>query len=158
MKQTMRGGSVLSTSTWLVTIPANQGLNGIMPCVGAMEYLISWQPSYQVLAEEGEKAMSNSNIKSVSLQKARIPVNSNTVVPGYWGELRSPEGLFIGILLVLLFLMGIQLVEGKMRWWFVVVSYYVIKLDVDGQHFEMLNEILFNYLPFWTSSGHPVLF
>ncbi len=149
VKQTMRGGSVLSTSTTTGDNTSKSGLewdyamrwsNGVLDLVATIIPGVAGGGS-------GEKAMSNSNIKS-ALQKARIPVNSNTVVPGYWGELPFTGGPFyMGILLVLLFLMGIQLVEGKMRWWF-VVSITLLSLMSMGRHFEMLNEILFNYLPF----------
>ncbi len=147
--QTMRGGSILKTSTITGETTSKSGLE--------WEYATRWSNGVLDLAAaiipaavgggSGEKAENNSSLKS-ALKKARIPVNKSTVIPGYWGSLPFTGGPFyMGILLILLFLMGNILIKGKLKWWF---SSTVILLCIMsmGKNFETFNQILFDNLPF----------
>ncbi len=147
--QTMRGGSVLSTSTITGEETSKSGLE--------WEYAMRWSNGYLDLVAaiipavagggSGEKAINNSSLKS-ALKDERIPVNKSTIIPGYWGALPFTGGPFyMGIVLVLLFIMGTILIQDKIKWWF-AFSVILLSLMSMGRHFEILNRILFDYLPF----------
>ncbi|NOT35760.1 MAG: YfhO family protein [Saprospiraceae bacterium] len=147
--QTMRGGSVLSTSASTGEASNKSGLE--------WDYAMAWSNGILDLTAtiipgvvggaSGEKAMNNSSLKS-ALKENRIPVNKTTQVPTYWGDLPFTGGPFyIGILIALLFLMGCFLIDGKLKWWFAISTAFLMLMSM-GRHFELLNELLFNTLPF----------
>ncbi|MEP7197882.1 MAG: YfhO family protein [Saprospiraceae bacterium] len=147
--QTMRGGSVLSTSATTGESSNKSGLE--------WDYATNWSNGVLDLAAaiipgvvggaSGEKAMNNSSLKA-ALKEARIPVNANTAIPGYWGALPFTGGPFyMGILLVLLFIMGCFLIDGKIKWWFLISTILLMLMSM-GRHFEFFNKLLFDTLPF----------
>ncbi len=147
--QTMRGGSVLSTSktsgdannkSGLEWDYATQWSNGVLDVVATIIPAV-------VGGGSSEKASNNSSLKS-AMKANRIPVNNNSAVPGYWGELPFTGGpTYIGILIALLFLMGCFLIQGKVKWWFTITTVLLILMSM-GKHFEIFNHLLFDTLPF----------
>lgn len=149
VSQTMRGGSVLSKSATTGESSNKSGLEWDYAMAwsnGVLDVVATIIPGV-VGGASGEKAINNSSLKA-ALKENRIPVNKNTQVPTYWGELPFTGGPFyIGILVALLFIMGCFLIKGKLKWWFVASSLLLIFMSM-GRHFELLNSILFNTLPF----------
>ncbi|MCC6815121.1 MAG: YfhO family protein [Saprospiraceae bacterium] len=147
--QTMRGGSVLSTSATSGETTNKSGLE--------WDYATQWSNGILDLAStiipgvagggSSEKAINNSSLKS-ALKKNRIPVNQNTVIPGYWGELPFTGGPFyFGIVIILLYLIGAILIKDKIKWWFIISSVLLLLMSL-GKNFEIFNQLLFNTLPF----------
>ncbi len=153
--QTMRGGSVLSTSN--TGNEANKsGLE--------WDYATQWSNGWLDLAasiipgvsggSSGEKVKGNSALKD-ELRKQRIPVQGNMRVPTYWGELPFTGGPFyFGIVIVFFFILGLYLVQDSIKWWFGISTLLLCLLSL-GKHFEIFNKILFDYLPFYNKFRAP---
>ncbi|MBK7232209.1 MAG: YfhO family protein [Saprospiraceae bacterium] len=153
--QTMRGGSVLSTSntgnetnkSGLEWDYANQWSNGWLDLCATIIPGVSGGAS-------GEKVKDNNALKS-ELRKQRIPIQSNMRLPTYWGELPFTGGPFyFGIVLVFFFLLGLFLLEGSIKWWFGISTVLLCLMSL-GRHFEILNRILFDYLPYYNKFRAP---
>ncbi|MBK6824570.1 MAG: YfhO family protein [Saprospiraceae bacterium] len=156
VKQTMRGGSVLSSSN---TSGESSNKNGL-----EWDYAMNWSNGWVDLCAtlipgvaggaNGERAVNNSALKS-ELKNLRIPVNTNTRVPTYWGSLPFTGGPFyFGIVLVFFFILGCFLIPGKTKWWFALSLPLLCLLSL-GKNFEILNRILFDYLPYYNKFRAP---
>ncbi|MEO6692654.1 MAG: hypothetical protein ABIO44_09970, partial [Saprospiraceae bacterium] len=119
--QTMRGGSVLSSSASSGEVSNKTGLEWDYATAwsnGILDLTATIIPSV-VGGASGERASNNSTLKS-ALVKAKIPINANTMIPGYWGGLPFTGGPFyFGILMVLLFIMGCFLNDNRIKWWLI---------------------------------------
>ncbi|MCC6842496.1 MAG: YfhO family protein [Saprospiraceae bacterium] len=156
VKQTMRGGSVLSNSN---TSGESSNKNGL-----EWDYAMNWSNGWIDLCAgiipgvaggaNGERAINNGALKS-ELKDLRIPVNSNTRVPTYWGALPFTGGPFyFGITMVFFFILGCFIIPGKTKWWFAISLPLLCLLSL-GKNFEILNRILFEYLPYYNKFRAP---
>ncbi|MBK9270416.1 MAG: YfhO family protein [Saprospiraceae bacterium] len=153
--QTMRGGSVLSTSNTGNT-SNKSGLE--------WDYATAWSNGWLDLCAtiipgvaggaNGEKVKGNNALKS-ELRKQKIPVQANMRVPTYWGALPFTGGPFyFGIVVVLFFLLGLFLLDHPIKWWLGTATLLLCLMSL-GKHFEIFNRILFDYLPYYNKFRAP---
>ena len=63
--------------------------------------------------------------------------------PLYWGAVPFTSGpIYFGAVLCLLFLMGLTLVKGPVKWWFALGTLFTIMLSM-GSNLEWFNRIIF---------------
>lgn len=75
--------------------------------------------------------------------------------PLYWGEQPFTAGPnYLGAVICFLFVGGLFLVNGPVRWWVIVASAFSIMMAW-GKHFPILNDFLFEYLPFYSKFRSP---
>lgn len=65
----------------------------------------------------------------------------------YWGPQRFTSGpVYIGAVVIFLFVFGLFLVKGREKWWVVTVVLLAVFLAW-GKHFQIFSEIFINYFP-----------
>lgn len=78
-----------------------------------------------------------------------------SVLPMYWGDQPFTSGpVYVGAIICLLFILGLFVVKGPVKWWLLVVT--VISLVLSwGRHLAWLNDFLFDYLPLYNRFRTP---
>lgn len=70
-----------------------------------------------------------------------------TMLPGYWGDQPGTSGpVYVGAVVVFLFILGIMLIGGAMRWWLIGVTILSIVLAW-GHNFMWLTDLMLDYFP-----------
>lgn len=73
----------------------------------------------------------------------------------YWGEQRFTNGtIYIGAIIVFLFLLGLLVVKGQDRWWLLATAIIGILLAW-GSNLQWFNDLLRNYLPMYSKFRSP---
>lgn len=73
----------------------------------------------------------------------------------YWGSLPFTSGpAYFGAILVFLFVLGLCLVKGNLKWWLGIAVLLTFLLSM-GKHFAVLNELVYNYLPLFNKFRAP---
>ncbi len=68
-------------------------------------------------------------------------------VPLYWGKQPTTNGpVYIGAVIVFLFILGMFLVKGPMKWWLFAVTVFSIMLSW-GHNFNALTNLMFDFFP-----------
>lgn len=69
--------------------------------------------------------------------------------PTYWGDQPFTEGpVYLGAVVCLLFVLGLFLVRGPMKWWIVTVTVMAVALSW-GRHLPLLTDLFLDYFPFY---------
>lgn len=98
----------------------------------------------------GEELGVNSNIA-----KAGIPKQFLKQIPTYWGEQPFTSGpVYIGAVLFFLFIFGMFILKGNIRWWLLSYSIFVIILSW-GRHSSFVSDFMFNYFPLFNKFRTP---
>lgn len=72
-----------------------------------------------------------------------------TQLPGYWGDQSFTEGpVYLGAVMVFLFVLGLFVVGGAMRWWMVGVTALSLMLAW-GHNFMWLSDLFLDYFPMY---------
>lgn len=75
--------------------------------------------------------------------------------PLYWGELPFTSGpIYVGASVLLLFIMGLFLVSGPVKWWLAFGTLLTGLLSL-GRHLEGFNELFFAYVPLYNRFRAP---
>jgi hypothetical protein len=75
--------------------------------------------------------------------------------PLYWGALPFTSGpIYLGASVLLLFIMGLFIVEGPVKWWLAIGSLLTVLLSL-GRHFEGLNGFVFAHVPLYDAFRAP---
>ena len=70
-------------------------------------------------------------------------------VPLYWGPQPLTEGpAYMGAMLIFLFVFALFFLKSKEKWWVLMLSVFALMLAW-GNHFELFNRFIFNYLPLY---------
>src|SRR5690606_7548274 len=70
-------------------------------------------------------------------------------LPTYWGEKHFTSGpWYFGAGMVFLFILGIVVVRGKLKWWLIATTALVLLLSF-GRHFPLVSDLFFNYFPLY---------
>jgi len=70
-------------------------------------------------------------------------------LPTYWGEKPFTSGpWYFGAGVVFLFVLGLFIVKGRLKWWLAGASLLFILLAF-GRHFPLVSDIFFNYFPLY---------
>jgi len=151
-EDTMRGGSILSpiANRGQVAHLSESSQGGL-----GFEYAMQWSDGWRdLLAFLIPGAVGGSNIEKVGKNKGIAKVLKESgfqpqpFLPLYWGNLTftgSPD--YVGIIIVLLFVMGLFLVKGPLKWGMGLATLLLILMSL-GKNFEIFNRFLFDYLPF----------
>lgn len=92
---------------------------------------------------------------AAAFEKNGIAVSDHFTLPLYWGELPYTGGPdYLGILLVLTFVMGLILVKGPLKWVALSGVAFLIMQSL-GHHFSILNKLLFEYFPYYNKFRTP---
>lgn len=159
-KDTMRGGSILNTSSMQkVDVSTASGTSGL-----GWDYAMQWSEGItDLLTLVVPGAVGGSSIEPWSqaspmadaFRKNGTPITSDFTLPLYWGDLPFTNGPdYLGILIVLTFIMGLVLVHGPFKW-FALCSAVFIMLQSLGYNFSLLNKTLFEYLPYYDKFRAP---
>jgi len=69
--------------------------------------------------------------------------------PTYWGEKAFTSGpWYFGAGVVFLFILGLFVVRGRLKWWLSVTTALVLLLSF-GRHFPVVSDLFFNYFPMY---------
>ncbi len=86
---------------------------------------------------------------SAVFRKYQSDPSANSILQklsGYWGDQPFTEGPFyFGAVICLLFVLGLILVEGHMKWWAITSFIFVLMISW-GRNF-FINDIFFDYVP-----------
>lgn len=75
--------------------------------------------------------------------------------PLYWGSLPFTSGpIYFGAVIFLLFLMGLQLVKGPVKWWLALGTLLTIFLSM-GKNMELVNRFFFDFVPLFNKFRTP---
>ncbi|WP_207426450.1 YfhO family protein [Pedobacter sp. SYSU D00535] len=70
-------------------------------------------------------------------------------LPTYWGEKQFTAGpYYFGAIVCLLFVLGLFIVRGPLKWWIVGATILTILLSF-GKHFPLVSDLFFNYFPLY---------
>lgn len=157
-KDTMRGEAILKkvSNTEAKSSSETDGL--------AWDYAMQWSDGFIDLfgiyipraagGSSAEKIGSDSELYK-DLVNRGASLNNDFAAPLYWGGRGSTSGPnYMGAVLFLLFLMGIQMVKGPIKWWLVSAFGLMMLLSLGG-NFPILNKPLFNYFPLFSKFRAP---
>lgn len=156
--ETSRGGSILNDHTLQADSLAG-GENGL-----GWEYAMQWSEGFKDLMSllvpgavggSTNEVWSKTSKMAAAFEKNGIAVSDHFTLPLYWGELPYTGGPdYLGILLVLTFVMGIILVKGPLKWVALSGVAFLIMQSL-GHHFSILNKLLFEYFPYYNKFRTP---
>ena len=73
----------------------------------------------------------------------------------YWGEQSLVNGgYYVGAVVFFLFVFGLFLVEGRLKWWVAAATLLAFMLAW-GKHFRILNEFMYNHVPLYNKFRVP---
>lgn len=156
--ETSRGGSILNDHTLQADSLAG-GENGL-----GWEYAMQWSEGFKDLMSllvpgavggSTNEVWSKTSKMAAAFEKNGIAVSDHFTLPLYWGELPYTGGPdYLGILLVLTFVMGLILVKGPLKWVALSGVAFLIMQSL-GHHFSILNKLLFEYFPYYNKFRTP---
>lgn len=72
-------------------------------------------------------------------------------LPVYWGDKSFTAGpIYFGALVVFLFIAGLFIVNGRIKWWILATTALCVLLSF-GRHFPYVSDIFFNYFPLYNN-------
>jgi len=106
-------------------------------------------PNYKGGASMGSVGVNSETYKA--LVQNNVPQQSiNEIInnlPLYWGDQPSTSGpVYVGAILIFLFMLGMLIVENRYRWWLLGITALSIMLSW-GHNFMPLTELFFKYMP-----------
>lgn len=160
-QHTMRGGSELSAGA---DNGADNAQNGKKTRSGLdLEYATQWSygieetpnlfiPDFNGGASSGPLSTSSEVYKFLTQKYNYPPVQAQQAVqnlPLYWGPQAFTAGpMYMGAVFIFLFVLGLFVVRGGVKWWIVGVSALALVLSW-GYHFMAPTEFFFNHMPLY---------
>ena len=155
-KDTMRGGSELTIT------PESKNKEESTPHADGLEidYAFAWsygkmETFTQLIPEMygGGHVMLDKN--SETAKELRKAGYGSTYLPTYWGDQPFTSGpVYVGAIIIFLFILGLFIVRGPIRWWVIIVCIISFVLAW-GRHFEGINNFLFYNLPLYNKFRTP---
>ena len=156
-QETMRGGAVLQSNA--EGKKESSGLDrdyAFMWSYGKGETMTLLIPNFYG-AKSGYNIGTDSESYKV-LQKAGYGVEATQFskqAPMYWGDESFTGGpVYMGAIVCFLFLLGLQIVKGKEKWWMLIATVIAIVMSW-GRHFPLVNDFLFYHLPLYNKFRVP---
>ncbi|MDR0756519.1 MAG: YfhO family protein [Tannerella sp.] len=153
-KETMRGGAVLQNTA--EGEKASSGLD--------IDYAFQWSygkaETMTLLIPNFYGASSHYNIgRDSETYRVLRPTGQADqfcrYAPMYWGDQPFTAGpVYVGATICFLFLLGLQIVKGRERWWLLAATVISIMLAW-GRHFSVVNDFLFYHLPLYSKFRTP---
>ncbi len=147
-KESMRGPSELT----LDNSQNNQGLDKDYAfgwSYGKMESFTLLIPNIYGGSSHYELSKSSNLYKELINKGVPVGNASEAIksVPTYWGAQPFTSGpVYIGAIICFLFVLGLVLVKGRMKWWLLSVAILGLILSW-GKNFPMINYLFFDFLP-----------
>lgn len=154
-KYTMRGGSELTLNQ------QNQTENGLNK-----EYATAWSygieetfnlliPNFNGGASAGELGKNSETYKFLKQAGAQQADQIIKQLPLYWGPQSFTAGpMYMGAVAIFLFVLGLVLIKGPMKWWIASLSLLVLLLGW-GRHFMVLSNLFYDYVPLYNKFRVP---
>lgn len=154
-KYTMRGGSEL-------TLNQNSQTKGGLD----KEYATAWSygidetlnlmiPNFKGGASGGALDKNSETYKFLNSQGASNADQIIQQLPLYWGEQAFTAGpMYMGAIAIFLFVLGLVLIKGPMKWWIVGVSLLALFLGW-GRNFMFLSSFFYDYIPLYNKFRVP---
>ena len=150
-KVTMRGDAILKGENASNSAASSSNVDGL-----EWGYATAWSNGVEDLMAmfipgfAGGGSGEEVGMDSQSYQRYRIQN-----APLYWGKLPFTEGpLYFGASVIFLFVLGLFLVKGHIKWWLGIGAFWMVLLSM-GDHFELLNRFIFEYFPFYSKFRAP---
>ena len=160
-KTTMRGKPILAKTENRAPTPvssssetdglawdyAMQWSNGVIDLFGSFIPGAAGGGSYEKISNRSP-LMKDPNWRALMQQNQYL-------APSYWGALPFTSGpSYFGAAMLLLFIMGLTLVKGPVKWWLALGTLLTFGLSM-GKNMEWLNHFLFDYLPLFNKFRAP---
>lgn len=154
-KYTMRGGSELTLNQ------ANQTKGGL-----DKEYATAWSygidetmnlliPNFMGGASGGELSKNSETYKFLRAHNPQFAEQFIKQAPLYWGDQAFTAGpMYMGAIAIFLFVLGLVLVKGPMKWWIAGVSLLAVLLGW-GRHFMPLSSFFYDFVPLYNKFRVP---
>lgn len=154
-KYTMRGGSEL-------TLNQNSQTKGGLD----KEYATAWSygidetlnlmiPNFKGGASGGALDKNSETYKFLNIQGASNADQIIQQLPLYWGEQAFTAGpMYMGAIAIFLFVLGLVLIKGPMKWWIVGISLLALFLGW-GRNFMFLSSFFYDYIPLYNKFRVP---
>ncbi len=146
-KQTLRGPMILTPEA------GAESKDGGLDFEYAMQWSSDWRDvmaSYVLPGFVGGGSAEKVSRNSESFKKYRIER-----APLYWGQLLTTVGpMYMGVSLFFLFVLGLFLVKGSIKWWIGLGTLF-LTLCAMGSHIAPLNKLLFDILPMYNKFRAP---
>ena len=155
-KYTMRGGTELTDNSAATTgEKSRSGLD--------LEYATQWSygveetpnlliPNFNGGASAGKLTSSSATYKLLTEQYNYPSYEAEkflSQMPLYWGPQAFTAGpMYLGAICIFLFVLGLFVVKGGVKWWIVFVSLLAVVLSW-GYHFMAPTRFFFNYMPLY---------
>ncbi len=146
MKETIRGPQILTTAQG----DSKSGLN--------KDYVFDWSHgvgesvSFIVPGAFGggsAQPMDKDFATYKDLKKKGVGSAGLKTAPLYWGDMPSTSGpIYFGAISWLLFVFGLLMVKGHLKWWLVFTTVLITMLSW-GKNLMWFNEIFYNYFPMY---------
>ncbi|MFY8034128.1 MAG: YfhO family protein [Flexibacteraceae bacterium] len=144
----MRGKAELTPKD--KSMPTDGGLN--------RDYVFDWSHEQMEVftllipsiygGSSSEKYDKNSNVAKV-LKAQGVDESQLPAVPYYWGSMPFTSGpIYAGAVVILLFVVGLFIVDNRYRWWLLTAALLGILLSM-GKHLPSLNYTLYDVFPYY---------
>ena len=157
-KDTMRGTPILKSvsNTEATSSSETEGLAwdyAMQWSNGPMDLVAGFIPG--VVGGGSREKVSREAATYKDLKGKGANLGADFKAPLYWGALPFTSGpTYFGAVLLFLLLMAVQTLKGPTKWWMISAIIFTSLLSL-GKHFALLNEPLFNYLPFYSKFRAP---
>lgn len=155
-KDSMRGGAVLQNN-----VQGQKESSGL-----DIDYAFAWSygkgESMTLLIPDFYGASSHYNIgeKSDTYELLRSSGQADQFckyAPAYWGDQPFTAGpVYVGAIICFLFMLGLQIVKGREKWWLLVATVISLLLAW-GKNFAVVNDFLFYHLPLYNKFRVPAM-
>lgn len=155
-KDTMRGEPILETTGDASSSSETDGLAwdyAMQWSNGVIDLFASYIPG--VAGGGSQEAVGPDSAIAQDLRRkgARLPANFKA--PLYWGDLPFTSGpIYFGSIVFFLFLMGLFLVNGPVKWWIGLGTLLTMLLSM-GNNLEGFNRLFFDYFPLYNKFRTP---
>lgn len=150
-KNSMRGGSELAATS--VTPGSNIDAKGL-----SEEYAFQWSYGiFETLTGIIPRFVGGSSSEPITKSTDFYKQTKSKVAPTYYGDMPFTGGpIYFGALVVFLFVLGIIVSEGWVKWSFIAIGAVSLILAW-GKNFGFINSFLFNNLPFYNKFRTPMM-
>lgn len=155
-KDTMRGDPILATTGEPTSSSETKGLEWGY----AMNWSNGWLDLFSSIIPgvagggSGEK-LSKDSALAKDLRKKGVRVGNDFKAGVYWGSLPVTSGpMYFGAIFCFLFILGLMLVKGPMKWWIAIVVLLMLLASM-GKNFALLNKPLFDFFPLFNKFRTP---
>lgn len=155
-KDTMRGQPILESGNDPTSSSETDGLAwdyAMQWSNGTLDVLAGYIPGLTGGGSQEPVGSESAVAKDLRRKGVRLPADFKA--PLYWGKLPFTSGpIYFGSIVFFLFLMGLLLIEGPIKWWAGLGALLTALLSM-GSNLEGFNRLFFDYLPLYNKFRTP---